>query len=57
MRRLTLFLKRYFGSFLLFILGLALMIVAIQVLTGSLGFILFFAGAVLFIFGILITIY
>lgn len=57
MRRLSRFFKQYFGSITCIVIGLVLVIVAIQVLTGTLGFVLFFAGAVLLIFGIIVSIY
>jgi len=57
MKGLVEFLRRRFFPLILIIVGLALAIVAIQVLTGVMGFAAFFIGAAILVTGILIIIY
>jgi uncharacterized membrane protein len=57
MNRLVSFLKRRYFPLFLMILGLVLMLVSLQVITGTPGFSIFFTGAVAFVLGLIIIIY
>jgi hypothetical protein len=56
MRRVKLFFKQYLNSLLLILLGLLLLILAVQVLTGVPGFVIFIIGSVSLITGIFLII-
>jgi hypothetical protein len=56
MRSVKLFVKQYLNSLLLIFLGLLLVILAVQVLTGIPGFIFFIIGSISLLTGIFLVI-
>ena len=57
MKSISAFVKRRFFSLILIVVGLAMAILAIQVITGVPGFSTFFIGAAILVTGLLIVIY